>query len=91
MDLVTSIYDDSVLVILIGNGDGTFTRSTDLPVPMKPDQLVIADFDNDMKNDLAVVSRYNLLATYKGNGDGSFADPVTTPGVGLAAQDISRP
>jgi hypothetical protein len=77
LDLAISIEDDSAIVILLGNGDGTFTRGEDLAVPTQPTSLVIADFDNDNNKDLAVASRYSLLITYKGSGQGTFAEPVT--------------
>jgi len=87
VDLAISIEDDSVIVILLGNGDGTFTQGSDVAVPTQPGGLVIADFDNDTNNDLMVASRYSLMVTYMGSGDGTFAEPVTK-GASSSVRDI---
>ncbi len=83
-DLAVSIEDDSTIVILLGNGDGSFTRGADVAVPTEPGNLVITDLDNDLKNDLAVVSGYSFLITYKGDGQGAFAEPVKKAGTSSA-------
>ena len=60
----------SVLLILLGNGDGTFRSGyrTQVAGGYKP---LVADFDRDGKLDLAV-NTGNAVATFLGNGDGSF-------------------
>jgi hypothetical protein len=83
-DLAVSVYADSTVVILLGNGDGSFTKDTVLSTPTHAGQLLIEDFDKDTNNDLAVVSRYSFLMTYKGDGQGGFAEPTVTSGVGTA-------
>lgn len=59
-----------------GNGDGTFTRVGDLPVP--PGAVRVADFDGDGKDDVIVfqgLDRSDLpspTSFYRSNGDGTF-------------------
>ncbi len=86
-DLAFAIQEDSTVILLLGNGDGTFTRGADVTIPTKPVTVVIADFDNDSNNDLAVASHYGFLLIYKGDGLGSFSESVRRTGVG-SIQDL---
>ena len=71
-DLVTSGG-----IVLLGNGNGTFTQSNTLafPTPLATSQwgpdVIAADFNKDGKLDLAV-GNGESIATYLGNGDGTF-------------------
>ena len=71
-DLVTSAG-----IVLMGNGDGTFTQSSTLafPTPTATSQwgpdVIAADFNKDGKLDLAV-GNGESIAIYLGNGDGTF-------------------
>ncbi|MGB9029904.1 MAG: FG-GAP-like repeat-containing protein, partial [Acidobacteriaceae bacterium] len=81
-DLVTSAG-----LVLLGNGNGTFTQSTTLafPTPTSTSEygpnVVAADFNNDGKLDLAE-DNGESIQVYLGKGDGTF----TTDG-GYAAID----
>jgi FG-GAP-like repeat len=62
----------------LGNGDGTFTLKSTLPIPITTlyttaGYLAAGDLNRDGKMDF--VSTVNLLAL--GNGDGTFQTPVT--------------
>jgi len=83
-DLATAVYDDSTVAILIGNGDGTFTRVTDLKAATLPQALLSADLNNDTYDDIAVVSNSGFLMIFKANGDGSFSEAVNKTGIGTA-------
>ncbi|MEJ2545061.1 MAG: FG-GAP-like repeat-containing protein, partial [Calditrichaceae bacterium] len=72
MDLAAICSGDSSLVILLGNGDGTFTKSDSIQLPTEPCELAITDFENNNSNDVAIISRYNSLILCRGNGDGTF-------------------
>lgn len=67
------------LTILLGNGDGTFSSGTPVPVGIGPEGLVTADFNGDGKLDLAVsnIQSPATLEVLLGKGDGTFAAPVT--------------
>jgi hypothetical protein len=79
--------DPATLLILLGNGDGSFAaQANSLPVSANSQSLfqsiVIGDFNGDGKVDLAVSSTYpdavteyqNLqVGVFLGNGDGSFS------------------
>lgn len=69
------------VVILLGNGDGTFRRTAAYSAGEGAVSVVAADFDRDGNLDLAVA---NSLSTYLtillGNGDGTFrAGPQNPP------------
>jgi Bacterial Ig-like domain (group 3)/FG-GAP-like repeat len=61
----------NTLVILLGNGDGTFAAPRTMTIPDEfPMLLAVGDFDNDGKLDLLTgEAGINFL---HGNGDGSF-------------------
>jgi Bacterial type II and III secretion system protein/FG-GAP-like repeat len=65
------------IVVLLGNGDGTFTLKSSPVAGKNPIALIAADFDKDGRQDLAVVNQQdNTIATLLGNGDGTF-QPIT--------------
>jgi hypothetical protein len=76
-DLVTAGVGDGLLSVLIGNGNGTFKPRVTLaaPVGSDPSTVVVADFNRDGKQDLAVVNGFGgteTLSIFLGNGDGTF-------------------
>ena len=80
LDLVT----DGVAVLL-GNGDGTFTRGSSVQVAgagAANQNVNVGDFNGDGKLDVAVVSvdgNYDgnqTIAILLGNGDGTFQKPI---------------
>ena len=64
------------IVILLGNGNGTFTNGTSIQTvpPFTPTSVVVGDFNGDGKQDLAVLSAAGIgsVNIYLGNGDGTF-------------------
>jgi len=74
--------------IFIGQGDGTFKRSTTLSAGSG--QVVAGDFDADGHQDIAVVTE-NGIALYLGKGNGTFKSPVLAAldnVIGLAVGDF---
>ena len=71
------------LVVLLGNGDGTFTTKTP-PIPGNFPRLVaVGDFDNDGKLDL--ITNEDAVFFLHGNGDGTFTVGQPQPALGLDA------
>jgi hypothetical protein len=68
--------------VLLGKGDGTFQNQVNYAVGVQPENVVIADFDDDGVLDLAVLnegqSLYGSVSFLHGNGDGTF-QKATTP------------
>jgi len=72
-DIVTGSYVRSISVRL-NNGDGTFGPQKTVQVPISVSALAVADFDGDGNLDIVAG---NPLVILPGNGDGTFASPVT--------------
>ena len=64
------------LIVLVGNGDGTFQPSRTFSLPFWPEFFTVGDFNHDGKMDLAVAVRENIFGgdvrILAGKGDGSF-------------------
>jgi hypothetical protein len=74
LDLVILTFGEPLLVLL-GNGDGTFQKAISGPAAIYDTNGVIQDFDGDGIADI-VVGTYSGPAFLKGNGDGTFQNPV---------------
>ena len=65
------------LVILIGNGDGTFQSPVTYTVGLKPEDLTIGDFNGDGKGDVATANfASNTISILLNNGNGTFQTHV---------------
>jgi hypothetical protein len=63
--------------VLLGNGDGSFQSPVYYPQSAAGGgAVVVADFNNDQKLDLAVPAGDQSVAILLGNGDGTFAPAV---------------
>ena len=69
------------VIILLGNGDGTFTQAAGSPTSLSgPYAVAAADFNGDGKLDLAVTSNgSNTVSILLGNGDGTFTQAAGSP------------
>ena len=92
LDLVVAEYDSATVGVLLGNGDGTFGYESIYNLPEPPGALTINDFNHDGKLDVAAVMVTEFdpgtlgvpyIASLKGNGDGTFANPVITSNWGF--------
>jgi hypothetical protein len=84
----SSSYTTASVSVLLGNGDGTFQFPTSTPLGSDGAYVAVGDFNDDGKLDLGVASNVAYQGDYSnyfagtaavllGNGDGSFATPIT--------------
>jgi FG-GAP-like repeat/Abnormal spindle-like microcephaly-assoc'd, ASPM-SPD-2-Hydin len=82
VDMVVANWQDDSLSVFLGNGDGTFQTPQTISlssVSRYPIGLVVGDFNNDGKADIAVGYESNSgVSVLLGNGDGTFQAPQTT-------------
>ena len=93
IDPVSAAWSYSVL---LGSGDGSF-QSPNIYTQSggSPESVVMADFNNDHKPDLAVSfgatssNNSNSVAILLGNGNGSFAPPVYYYNAGFGSLNVA--
>ncbi len=83
------------MTILLGNGNGTLQPAVSYPAGASPTAVVVGDFNNDGKVDVAVANDLNpgTVSVMIGNGDGTLQAPLNyiagrNPGQ-LAAGDFN--
>ncbi len=98
MDLAVTDEANNRVMILLGNGDGTFQPAVSYPTGNKPVALVAQDFDGDGEPDLAAVNQTDgtvtILLGDKVNGvqNGIFGAPpnqTSPPSVGALPTAIA--
>ncbi len=84
------------VMILLGNGDGTFTATATSPATAATccAAIAVGDFNGDGIPDLAVGNSDNTLTILLGNGDGTFTASAVSPATGpilslIAADDFN--
>lgn len=89
LDVIVGDLAQSALIVLPGNGDGTFGAAILSTVASVPTDIVSTDFNEDGKLDLAVRSTAAAsLAIHAGDGAGHFS-LVTTLALGADAQRLA--
>jgi hypothetical protein len=83
------------MVVLLGNGNGTFQQPVNYSVAADPVAVVAGDFNDDRKIDVAVASEgADAVSLLLGNGDGTFQTSTSYPGAAgvssLAAGDFNK-
>jgi hypothetical protein len=63
------------VVILTGNGDGTFQPAKEYAAGYIPGSLAVGDFHGDGHLDLVTADYSGAFAVLRGNGDGTFQPP----------------
>ena len=93
LDLAVAVEDDlndyGRVLVLLGNGDGTFQSPLAVATGDDGTSLAIGDFNGDGKPDLAVGNEaFNDVWVLLGNGDGTF-QPAQDFGVGGHAESLA--
>jgi hypothetical protein len=79
-------YPSDNVQIMLGKGDGTFSISGSVPLPLGSNSFIVEDFNGDGIPDIAFFEQTtsgilvpHYISIYLGNGDGTFqVNPVTT-------------
>jgi len=75
-DLIVTDFGAGTEVVLLGNGDGSFSRA-DYPAGAYPTQAVLADLNGDGRPDLAVSNKNaGTVSVLLNQGSGVFGAPV---------------
>ena len=79
LDVADDTFSGSLpaIGVCLGNGDGTFTTGGDFDVGVQHQLILVGDFNNDGKLDLAA-SDQNGISILLGNGDGTFQNGIAT-------------
>jgi Flp pilus assembly secretin CpaC len=98
IDFAVTSFASSEISLFFGDGTGAFKEAANSPIALpsgvlNPVAMVVGDFDNNGKEDLAIVANNNApttpgeLVILLGQGDGTFiaAGPATTVGNGPVA------
>jgi hypothetical protein len=91
MDLAVTNAAANTVVILLGNGDGTFTLGATVPVGSNPLSIAAGDFRHSGKLDLAVANALdNTVTVLLDDGNGNFTPTRNSPlSVGSVPQGIA--
>jgi uncharacterized protein (TIGR03437 family) len=75
--VISSLNGENRVVVLLGNGDGTFRQMTAIQTPVLGSTIAIADFNGDGKPDVVVgdCCGYSESIYLLGHGDGTFQSP----------------
>ena len=65
------------MLVLLGQGDGTFHQPVSHATDACPTSPVVADMNNDRVPDVAVVAS-GLIQVFLGSGDGTLLGPCTS-------------
>jgi hypothetical protein len=80
LDLAVTDYTLNAVLVLLGNGDGTFQAPISMAVGDAPAGMVVGDFNDDGKLDLATANYGDGTVTLLlGNGDGTFKPSSGSP------------
>jgi hypothetical protein len=90
IDIVILQSQPTQVLVLLGNGDGTFQPPVALPLVNTPFAMGLGDFNGDGKIDLAVrecpaTTTDCDIAVYRGKGNGAFTLDTVLPAPGSAS------
>lgn len=79
------------LLVMLNNGDGTFSAPVAYAAGNNPQDLAAGDFNNDGRLDLVVTNNDSQISlnVLPGNGDGTFGAPLSSPNLtGLESPSV---
>lgn len=78
LDLLISDAQNNTVILLLGNSNGTFQNAQAFSTDIFPNEIVVADFNNDGANDFASVNKeaYNVTVVLNNN---SYITTVGNP------------
>jgi hypothetical protein len=93
LDLAGADIVNNQILIVLGNGDGTFQPAVAYATGSEPISIATGDFNGDGKLDLVTANQNNCLApgsisVLLGNGDGSF-EPHADFAVGICTPSVT--
>ncbi len=96
LDIVTMNSNVDSIGVLLNKGAGGFAMQKTLPVQGNPTSIVVSDFNNDDKPDIAVAGNTGFVGVFLGRGTGLFKNVLRVKYVGdgsdpaaIAAADIN--
>ncbi len=89
-DLAVAAYADSVVDVLLGNGDGTFAATAPYHVGMSPNWVAVGDFNKDGITDLTTANEDggSVSVLLGDGGDGTFRMATNYP-AGTSPQTLA--
>jgi hypothetical protein len=74
LDVVVNDHDGDRIVVLIGDGNGSFFASQNLPTGNQPLDVTVGDFNSDGNPDIACGYAYteNFITVFMNNGSGTL-------------------
>lgn len=94
-DVAVSVLFEQAIVVLLGNGDGSFGAATTTDLGRDPLSLTLSDFDRDGNLDLATLNSDATFSAVSGLGNGVFLAPSEPEEAGgftgaIAASDFDN-
>ncbi|CAF1334145.1 unnamed protein product [Adineta steineri] len=81
LDIAVAVGNQNSVDVYLGKGNGTFFKETryDTGINTFPEDIVVADFNNDGDQDIAVVNKKSQsIGIFLGYGNGTFEAPKTS-------------